>query len=160
MSTLAPAFISSETMSVKPFLIASTSAVSPSCVMKNIRTTYSIPAVALASIHGEGWVCVCICLSVTTFSATTHNKVAQKSDTNGFSATLALLTLGAHVQRGLSCDGVCLSVCYPTCHFTSHQSLHKQSPRIQSDKGRKICGVFSETAASGSYAVKHERKRQ
>ena len=29
-----------------------------------------------------------------------------------------------------------------------------------SDKGRKICGVFSETAAFGSYGVKNERKSQ
>ena len=45
--------------------------------------------------------------------------------------------------------------------FTSNQTLHKRYHYLASDKGRNICRVvFSETAAFGSYGVKHELKRQ
>ena len=41
------------------------------------------------------------------------------------------------------------------------RALHKQYHYSVSDKGRNICQfVFSETAAFGSYGMKHEGKRQ
>ena len=52
---------------------------------------------------------------------------------------------------------VCLSL-----HSTS-QAINRSTNNTTysaSDKGRKLCRLFSETAAFESYGVKHERKRQ
>ena len=52
---------------------------------------------------------------------------------------------------------VCLSVHYSTSHFNCSTNNTTYSA---SGIGRKICRVFSETAAFGSYGMKHERKSQ
>ena len=60
------------------------------------------------------------------------------------------------IVLGLS---VCLSV---TLHLTSGISIHPINDTMYSmgNEDQKICGVFSETTASGRYDVKRERKSQ
>ena len=71
-------------------------------------------------------------------------------------------TPGAHAQRRLrklSCVPVSQSV---PRHLTSRpiNCSTNNTTYSASNKGRKTNGVFSETAAFGSYGVKHERKIQ
>ena len=57
---------------------------------------------------------------------------------------------------------VCVSVCLSASYLTSREINRStnDSTYSASDKGRNICGGFSETAAFWSYGMKHERKRQ
>ena len=78
---------------------------------------------------------------------------------------LALLTLGAHAQRGLQYLGlsVCLCVCLSVkSHLTYGASVRPENAVTYSagNEGQKICGDLPETTAFKSCAAKHERKSQ
>ena len=75
----------------------------------------------------------------------------------------ALLTLGAYVQEGYCSRPVCVSVCLSVkSHLTSGASVRPENTLTYSagNGGRKICGVFFETAPFKSYGVKRKRKSQ
>ena len=67
-------------------------------------------------------------------------------------------------SEGYSQSVCCQSVCCQsvTRHLISRAINRSTNATTYSasDKGRNICGVFSETAAFGSYGVKHERERR
>ena len=56
-------------------------------------------------------------------------------------------------SEGYGDGGSCRSVCLSASYLTS-RDIHRSTNDTASDKGRKLCGVFSETAAFGSYGVK------
>ena len=64
-----------------------------------------------------------------------------------FQQQLALLTLGAHAQRGLQYLGLCVCVSVKS-HLTYGASVRPENAVKYSagNEGRKICGVFSENA--------------
>ena len=65
-------------------------------------------------------------------------------------------------SEGYGSCRVCLSVSQSVSLFHNHLTLRainrstNDTTYSASDKGRKVRGVFSETAAFGSYGVKHE----
>ena len=66
--------------------------------------------------------------------------------------TVLLLTLGAHAQRGFTVVGsVCVYV--SVCPLSTNDTTY-----LTGNEGKKICGIFSETAAFVSYGVKQKLK--